>query len=767
MLEKIIRLENIGLFQAGVSKVFTLGKVALIYADNARGKSTLSAILRACGTGDADSLNARITIGATSPPKVILRFALPTGCANVTFDNGKWDAAVPSIQVFDQGFVERNVYAGSEVQPDHHQALLDFAIGSAAVLKKREVDEHGSAQVAATRARTSAEDKLRGYRGQTALDAFLDLPVEDDPVGRIAELDRRIASAKEAATLLARAGLSRLATPVSVLDGFAKILESTFEQVHEKAQAIVQAHFAAHGGSVAERWVSEGQAFHADDACPFCGQATEGLDLIAAYKTYFNEEYAAHMQDVRGLSELATSALPEASLASWETEHRANVDRANAWAAQVKVDCLAPDFAKLRWLSASIHDSLVRVAELKVKTPLEAVDVATLTDAKAYLAAANETLAEYNAAVDAANQNISAFKEGLAGENQVNLERDLAVVKLRRTRHLPEVVELVKERADADKERGRCEAAKAKARTELDDLMAAVLGRYQSGINGWLRHFGAPFSVGKLGFTYQGGATPRTEYGIVLRGRVVPAGRKSANALSFHSALSDGDKRTLALAFFLARVLDDKDSATNIVVLDDVFASLDMHRRSQTMAAIGALAKGCAQVIVLGHDAYFLRDLGRRLVEKKLGDPLTLQIRRAAGDFSELDECDLAELCASTYYKRYREISVYLAGEATHNLLPVAQALRPLVEGNLHRRFPGAIKEGVTFGVILDQIKGAQAGTPLSVLQPQLGPLQAFNDFAGAFHHDTPGVAVRQEVTDGELQVFAKQALAFVQSGIM
>ena len=767
MLEKIIRLENVGPFQSGVPKVFALGKVALVYADNARGKSTLAAILRACATGDANALNARATIGVASPPKVLMRFALPAGGRNVAFENGKWDATVPHVQVFDQTFVEQNVYAGSEVQPDHHQALLDFAIGSAAVAKKKEVDDYGIAQVAATRARTAAEDKLSRYRGLVSLDAFLALPKEEDPDARIAELDRRITNAKEVAVLTARAGLSQLSAPIADLDGFAKVLKSAFEHVHENAQATVRAHLEKHGGRAAERWVSEGLSFHKGDSCPFCGQATPGLDLLDAYKTYFNAEYAAHMRRVMGLSATATAVLPEAFIVMWETEHRANSDRANAWDAQVKVECQPPDLAKLRVLAANIRDSLDRAAVLKSQAPLDAVDPEALADARADWATVNGMLADYNATVDRANVAIAAFKKGLAEENQADLERELAAVRLRKTRHAPEVIALVDERAKADKERSRCEAAKAQAREELDALMATMLGRYQAAINDWLEHFGAPFTVDKLGFTYHGGGTPRTEYGIALRGKVVPAGRKNPNALSFQSALSDGDKRALALAFFLARVLDDKEAATNIVVLDDVFASLDMHRRSQTMAAISTLLQRCAQVIVLGHDAYFLRDLGRRLVEKKLGNPLTLQIRRAADDFSELDACDLAELCSSAYYKRIRELSDYLAGRPTPNLLPVAQGLRPLVEGNLHRRFPGLIKEGVTFGVILDQIKGAPAGSPLAVLQPQLDALHAFIDFAGAFHHDTPGVAVRQEVTDGELRVFAKQAMAFVQGGSM
>jgi wobble nucleotide-excising tRNase len=133
MLEKIIALENVGLFLSGAPKGYQLRKATLVYADNARGKSTLSAILQACAANDCDGVTARATIGAKGPPVVRLRFQLATGGTSVTFENGKCNTAVLNLQVFDQGFVERNVYAGSEVHPDHHQALLDFAIGSAAL----------------------------------------------------------------------------------------------------------------------------------------------------------------------------------------------------------------------------------------------------------------------------------------------------------------------------------------------------------------------------------------------------------------------------------------------------------------------------------------------------------------------------------------------------------------------------------------------------------------------------------------------------------
>lgn len=74
MLERIISIENVGVFKSAVQKVSTLKKLALIYADNARGKSTLSSVLLACANTDADELKSRKTFGSTADQKVVMRF---------------------------------------------------------------------------------------------------------------------------------------------------------------------------------------------------------------------------------------------------------------------------------------------------------------------------------------------------------------------------------------------------------------------------------------------------------------------------------------------------------------------------------------------------------------------------------------------------------------------------------------------------------------------------------------------------------------------
>lgn len=766
MLEKILKLEGVGLFANPLAKAVELKQATLIYADNGRGKSTLSAVMRACAAADAQAMAARATIDGLGTTRAQLRFKLPTGGTNVTFDGGFWDAAMPTLMVFDQTFIERNVYAGGEVHADHHQSLLDFALGSAAVAKKKEVDVAHEAMTAATKARSAAEGKLQGYRGTMSVTTFLALPEEPKAHEKIADYETRIANAASATTLSQRAALKLLTLPMVEFEDFEAVLSSSFKQMHENASALVKAHVQCHGGSDAERWIGDGQVFLKNENCPFCGQPTSGLDIIEAYGTFFNAAYIEHNNSIQALPGLAKSSLSDGTIDSWASEFQANADRTQAWIGQLQLECPVPSTAVLKGFAQEIRDCLDVAAEAKAKQPLEPLDTGTLKKAIDARDAILQILGKYNAAVEAANEKIANFKKELQAENKAQLEADLARVRAQKARYSPEVVAIVNERKQADDDRVKQEKAKSKARDELDRLMSAMLTEYEDDINKWLTHLRTSFKVSKMSYSYVGGPTPRTEYGVLVREKHVPAGKASANAPSFSTVLSDGDKRSLALAFFLAKVLHEKSCAANMVVLDDVFASLDSNRRSQTIAALCEVAKNCAQVIVLAHDAYFLYELEKVLAEEMESEVLPLQIRRV-GEFSELAPADFSMMCESDYYKRYRTTWNYLSGAAPDDLLPVAQALRVLVEGNLHRRFPGLIREGVTMGVIIGLIEDAPAENPLEQLKFQIKDLRSFNEFASSFHHDTQGKIPRTSVTDGELHPFAKQAMGFVHLGSM
>lgn len=764
MLEKIIRVENVGVFKMAVPSAVTLKKVTVIYADNARGKSTLSSLLRACSVGDAQALQARKTIGSYGNQSVVLRFQGPTGGANVSFDGTNWSSPAGNLHVFNQEFVERNVYAGAAVTPDQRASLLELALGLDAVAKREEFQRQSDAQRTASQRITAEETALRGYHQGVTLAAFIALePILNGPQ-QLDQIDKQLNEARTVQQIVGRQGFRQLKPLAFNFDGIRAIGQSSIERLQDDAEQVVRRHFDGHLGVATERWVSEGLQHKPDEHCPFCGQETAELPLLQAYKAYFNQAYKDHLQRVASLPGLASGQVSDTLLQDWHNTLDFNRVALEGWSNLLKLD-LPPFNEQAQAEAMNKAKALVQaVVEAKTAKPLEEVDVVGLDEATKVLESVSAALAAHNVVIDALNAEIDRYKQGLAKVNTQELQAKRRTVELCMVRNAPEVLQHLADRAQAEGERKEAERKKAEAREALDQLTATSLAAFQEAINGHLRDFGAPFTIRELKPSYLGGGVPRSEYVLEVRGASVPVGAANGGALTFHSVLSEGDKRTLAFAFFLARLFADPNRAEAVVVLDDVFTSLDLHRRTKTVEAVLAMSQQCKQVIALGHDAYFLRDIRKR-VTKAGGEVAELELRRGPENFTVMGEVDLDQFCASPYYKRYRLVETFMSGAERVNLLDVAQALRLLVEGHMHRCFVGRFADGQTVGAMIQQLKDSAPDNPIHVLKALVPQLQTFNEYAAMFHHDTSGGHTRTDVNDAELHHFASAALRFIQTG--
>lgn len=182
---------------------------------------------------------------------------------------------------------------------------------------------------------------------------------------------------------------------------------------------------------------------------------------------------------------------------------------------------------------------------------------------------------------------------------------------------------------------------------------------------------------------------------------------------------------------------------------------------------LAELGGKCAQMIVLSHDAYFVREQRDMLAKNHpVVVPRIAGILRVQGDYSAFAACDIDDLCASDYYRHHRQLTEFIAGIYKGNIRDVAKAVRLFLEGFYHRRFPGLLPTRCTFGGVILAISQAPAGTPISCLKPRVEEMNKLNNFAGRFHHDTnPGNADTAPVTDGELKPYVQRALALVYQG--
>ena len=111
-------------------------------------------------------------------------------------------------------------------------------------------------------------------------------------------------------------------------------------------------------------------------------------------------------------------------------------------------------------------------------------------------------------------------------------------------------------------------------------------------------------------------------------------------------------------------------------------------------------------------------------------------------------------------------LTEFVEGSSTTELLDIAKAIRPLLEGYLHRRFPNCIDRGLVFGDIIRAIHNSPSNSPLSYVESSvIDELNAINLYAGKFHHDTNPSANSVRVIDTELKRFAERALKIVHKG--
>jgi len=118
--------------------------------------------------------------------------------------------------------------------------------------------------------------------------------------------------------------------------------------------------------------------------------------------------------------------------------------------------------------------------------------------------------------------------------------------------------------------------------------------------------------------------------------------------------LSEGDRSTLALAFFLAKLDIDPALAAKIIVFDDPLSSFDSNRRIHTIELIQKILTRVPQVLVLSHNEFFLAELAKT---SPASDRKTLQIRE---DFiaraASIAPLDLANLVEIEYFKLIKEL---------------------------------------------------------------------------------------------------------------
>jgi wobble nucleotide-excising tRNase len=293
---------------------------------------------------------------------------------------------------------------------------------------------------------------------------------------------------------------------------------------------------------------------------------------------------------------------------------------------------------------------------------------------------------------------------------------------------------------------------KATLKEEIDQQASRVVGKYQMAINHYLEYFGCDIRIEAIEAGFPSGRAS-VQYKLKAHGYEIQLGC-SDDCPCFETVLSEGDKYTLALSFFFARLKDHEDLTGRIVVLDDPVNSLGGFRRGLVEAVIRDLRSRKAQVVVLTHDERLAALMWR---DRKLGAGVYLQVQRSAKS-SQLRPWDVEQATQTEYVRDYLCLSDYLENGGDHG--PAARSIRTYVEQRLRHQYPGPpFKTRDSLGQMIGTIRQSEPGSRVHGLTNKLPDLDAINDATLPSHHASDDVPGWEALSAEEVRLYARKAL--------
>jgi wobble nucleotide-excising tRNase len=761
MITNFRLLRNIGQFDNVAAGAHQLERLTLIYAENGRGKTTLSALMRSLATNRPDPILERHRLAAPHQPEIIIDCT--GGPPFAMFRNGAWNRHLPSLVIFDDTFVDENIFSGLSVDAGHRQNLHELIVGARGVVLNQQLQEivgRIEQQNQALRNHANAIP-VTAMGGMTA-DAFCGLAARLAIDDEIQDAERALAAAQEQAPIESARPFEPLELAPFDAAGIERLLARDFQGLDIAAAARVQQHLARlPRGS--EAWVADGMRRMPADGreCPFCAQDMINSPVIAHYRAFFSDEYRNLKESIAGLLAGIEQTQTDHGPAAFERALRVATERRAFWGRFADVPEIAFDSATLDQDWRRARQLISSAVAAKAAAPLERMALSL---------EAVEAINVYHAHVDravalsrqllVANRTINLVKERAVGGNIAARQADVVRLKATKSRHENDVatlcnVYLAEKAAKAASERQRDEARRA-----LEQYRQNVFPNYQNAINTYLGRFNAGFRLDQIQAANTRAGSSCT-YLLRINNVAVPVTADPApRRHSFRNTLSAGDRNTLALAFFFASLDQDPNLANKVVVIDDPVSSLDENRSLTTVQEIRRLLPRVAQIIILSHSKHFLCQTWE---SSNPAQRTALQVRREGGpNSSAIDVWNVAADLVTEYDRRHETLRNFLAAGNPGNLRDIAVHIRPTLQYFCRVAYPADYPPGDLLGNFRDRRQTRlNQNNPIMPLA-DVQELRDLTDYGNLFHHDSnPQGYLTVAVTDGQVHGFVQRTMRF------
>lgn len=234
--------------------------------------------------------------------------------------------------------------------------------------------------------------------------------------------------------------------------------------------------------------------------------------------------------------------------------------------------------------------------------------------------------------------------------------------------------------------------------------------------------------------------------------------RSDSESVSLKHTLSEGDKSSLALSFFLARLSLQEKIEDKIIVFDDPISSFDHSRRSVTINQLHNFSKKAKQFILLSHDINFIKDFS-------LKNPETLNLKISfKGDTSVIEKQNIELETLTGIFKDLTVLHNFLeTGESTElDKREIVRCIRPSIEGIFRIKFFKKFLPNEWLGDMIKAIRDSVSGEILFHLKPYLEDLSDINDYSKSYHHSTPNY-LETPINTEELRIYVTRTIDLIR----
>ncbi len=763
MITKIKLLKNIGKFYDFSAKGGGLDwhKNTFLYALNAYGKSTLVDVCRSLRDNNHKLIRARKTLGSVASPEAVI---IIDG-VNHVFNGTKWDKRCPAMQIFDVPFIHANILS-HEIDHEHRKNMHRIIIGAAGIKLAEELSTFKTKEKSKRQQCDGLRAEfIRGGFVHHALDAFLAISATEEAAvtARFEKLEKDIKS-KETETQVRALGFpSTIATPTFNVLAAKTLATKKLASVHESAEKLVLEHINKNFSdkNLAKQFIRQGLDLVQTD-CPFCGQNLKmAADLLEAYRAFFDDAFRTFQTELSQAASSLDNWNVENKLTALASSHNVNTTIVKQWEPFIGTEVLPDASAFVETARTEITASKTKVlAELekKQKDPNADADISQFDAMAAELDSLKTSVEAYNKAVTDFTAKAKDYIDNLPKSDVDVLRLALAKEHEIEKRFKPEWKQWATAYPAAKKDADDLLAKKSAKQNDLETYTKTIFDTYQKRINDLLVILGADFTIVDLkGKTDERANESYSDFGFLILKKKVPLKVRQDDAPCFKNTLSEGDKSTLAFAFFISSLEKTPDLYKQVVILDDPLSSLDETRREATARVLRDLSPKVNQLCVFTHKKDFLW-----MVFDKIPNSAVMQVRSDKTNGSWLEAFDVEEDRKGDHAKMVEAMQRYIVDDfgPTPDTMQgnIRKVFEVVLKTKYYRILAAVIKEKKGFGKLLVTL--FDAGLLDIDLQPQLFDLC---NVTNGPHHGEIVDAPSKKLTRDELIPLISEAFCLLE----